>query len=207
MPVAPEITFIPRPGVARRRLAIRLLLVLCAGAGLTPRLSAQHITIRVLEAHSGQPVNHEPLDVWTGKGRIINSPARHFPSPTYWTNSKGDAIIPYHAGDDGLSLVDWHDIPCEPHPPTDPHLNFSLQKIIEHGAVADNVCGKARAVPEPGVLVVFVKHRPWWQIGEATPTRLGPRDGQPAESRRWSEGVEPVNFWSDRPTERRTARG
>jgi len=207
VPLAPEITFIPRPAATRCRLAVRLLLALCAGIGLTPLLSAQHIVIRILEAHSGKPVSHETLNIWMGRGKRINSPNRAELAPVFLTDAQGNAVIPLRPGDDGLSLIVGGDIPCEPHPPTDPDLNFSLQKIIERGAVTDNVCGKARAVPEPGVLIVFVKHRPWWQIGEASPTRLGPRDGQPAESRRWSEGVEPVNFWSDRPTERRTARG
>jgi len=47
----------------------------------------------------------------------------------------------------------------------DPDLNFSIAQVLEHGAVSDNVCGTARAVPTPGVLNIFVKKRHWWQIG------------------------------------------
>lgn len=144
-----------------------LVLGLLLGGGLlvVPQsATVQQFTIRILEAHGGKPVKNELLNVWVGRGLVIDSPDRGKVSPLYRTDSHGDAIVLVSPGADTLSLIVGTDIPCEPHSATDPDLNFSLDKILRYGAVSENVCGKARAKPEPGVLIVFVKHRPWWQI-------------------------------------------
>ncbi|MGH9413495.1 MAG: hypothetical protein ACRD0Y_07115 [Terriglobales bacterium] len=126
----------------------------------------QRVVIRILEAHSGKPINKEPLGVWLEKGVTLTK----FPivAPMFVTDKDGDAVIPYHPGADvdDLSLWVGRDIPCEPFNKIDGNLNYSIEKILTQGVVSDNVCGKARHVPVPGVLIVFVKHHPWWTIGE-----------------------------------------
>lgn len=153
-------------------LAATALLVGPAQARQRPAAAPGAIAIRVLDAHTGKPIAKEPLGVWLEKGII----ARKSPTeaPTYITNSEGNAIVPLppDAGVDDLSLWILRDIPCEPYNNVDYLLDYSIEKILTHGVVSDNVCGKAHHAAVPGVLIVFVKHHPWWQIGSAVPLSL-----------------------------------
>ncbi|MGH9477494.1 MAG: hypothetical protein ACRD1C_14410 [Terriglobales bacterium] len=124
----------------------------------------QRIVIRILEAHSGKPINKEPLGVRLEKGiTLTKSPVT---APVFVTDKAGNAVIPYRpsVGIDDLSLWVLKDIPCEPYNNVDYKLDYPIAKILAHGVVSDNVCGKAHHVAVPGVLIVFVKHHPWWQI-------------------------------------------
>ncbi len=40
---------------------------------------------------------------------------------------------------------------------------FSTAKIVQHGVVTSNTCGKATASPESGEVVVFVRPLTWWE--------------------------------------------
>lgn len=133
--------------------------------------------IRTLEAHSGEPEARVALNVFLGVEKRKPLPlaqedeqARAGRYPVYFTTAGGDATVPIIPADSLiLSLIVGTDIPCEAHAPDDPNLHFSLKEILERGVVADNVCGKARATSVPGVLIIFVKHRPWWRMGEIRP--------------------------------------
>lgn len=151
---------------SRLWLVLALLTCLGAGAQIRPIITVKpnHVTIRILEAHSGKPVAHEKLGVWLEHGIVlIKSPTD---APAFWTDKQGNATIPLdpRPSINDLSLWVMDDIPCEPFNHIDFKLDYPIEKILAHGVVSDNVCGKARHVPVPGVLIVFVKHHPWWQI-------------------------------------------
>jgi hypothetical protein len=53
---------------------------------------------------------------------------------------------------------------CQPHAPDNSWvatLEFSTMQIVQQGIVTANSCGKAKASPEPGKLVIFVRPLTW----------------------------------------------
>ena len=45
-------------------------------------------------------------------------------------------------------------------------MKYSVDDILERGIVTENVCGKTRAKPVPGVLTLYVRPRTWEEIME-----------------------------------------
>jgi hypothetical protein len=43
-------------------------------------------------------------------------------------------------------------------------VRYSLAEIISRGVVGENLCGKARISPEPGVLVIYVRPRTFIEL-------------------------------------------
>jgi hypothetical protein len=43
-------------------------------------------------------------------------------------------------------------------------VRYSLEEIISRGVVGENLCGKARISPEPGVLVIYVRERTFIEL-------------------------------------------
>lgn len=57
-------------------------------------------------------------------------------------------------------------VPCLPHVPDYSwlaHTTFSTKKVLRSGLVTANACGKARASPKPGEIVLFVRPLHWWE--------------------------------------------
>jgi hypothetical protein len=40
---------------------------------------------------------------------------------------------------------------------------FSTRDVLQFGVVTENLCGKAKASPEPGELVIFVRPLTFWE--------------------------------------------
>jgi len=40
---------------------------------------------------------------------------------------------------------------------------FSTAEVLQHGIVTANNCGKATASPQPGEIIIFVRHLTWWE--------------------------------------------
>lgn len=159
----------------RPRLPV-LLATLLATLGSIAQAPApkppQHFTIRLLDGRSGKPFYHDNLYVYLGKGKRPGIPAPQYEAwaaanvRRYSPNKDGNVQVEILRPDaDTLSLVVAGSLVCEPLPPADPNLYFSLGEILGHGVVSDNVCGNAKAKPEPGVLIVFVEPRSMWRIG------------------------------------------
>jgi hypothetical protein len=41
--------------------------------------------------------------------------------------------------------------------------NFSTEEVLQHGVATANTCGKARASPQPGEVILFVRPLSWWE--------------------------------------------
>lgn len=104
--------------------------VIALAATIPWALRAQQITIRILDAHNGRAMAHEPIAVRRCDGIRIHSPDRAKLAPDFWTDASGNAIVPLRPGDNGISLIESQDIPCEPHPIADPNLNFRIATLI-----------------------------------------------------------------------------
>ena len=42
-------------------------------------------------------------------------------------------------------------------------LTFSVKKVLEYGVVTANTCGKAKASPKPGEIILFVRPLNFWE--------------------------------------------
>jgi hypothetical protein len=47
--------------------------------------------------------------------------------------------------------------------PSGMNVDYSLDKIISEGIVAENFCGKQHTQPVPGVFVIYVRNRTFWE--------------------------------------------
>lgn len=62
-----------------------------------------------------------------------------------------DRITPASGGND-----------CHPKHQSPVPLSYSIQEILEHGIVGENVCGKIKVEARPGQLFLFVRPSPWY---------------------------------------------
>lgn len=146
---------------------------------------SRHLILRTLDAHSGTPMSHEHFVIWlgelTGSQSFKNGMATRF-MPEFETGEDGEVKVPLRATDSDVSISTFGDIPCEPMAPMEAALDFNTTEILTRGVVADNVCGNARVKPEPGVLVIFMRKRRWWERGELQTSGLPRALGDSAAS-------------------------
>jgi hypothetical protein len=165
--------FCARVNFGKRWLPI--MFVFAAGS-LGSVLRAQDINIRILDGRNGHPVSgnlclNVSIGTWhgadllapTNKDGIIvlhvgeGKVSAEVPSgtrcvagfPTRAALPQGeDKITPASGGND-----------CQPfhkHQAYTPP-SYSMQEILQHGVVAENVCGKPRVEAKPGELIFFVR--------------------------------------------------
>lgn len=66
----------------------------------------------------------------------------------------------------GLITINSGYVLCEPHTPDYSWLaftHFSTKEVLQSGVVTANTCGKAKASPAPGEIVLFVRPLTWWE--------------------------------------------
>lgn len=90
------------------------------------------------------------------------------------TNEDSEVNIHTHNGSVTNPVVKYSDsfqvnvgfVSCQPHTPDYSWLSiqtFSTPEVLRSGIVTANVCGKAKASPEPGELILFVRPLTWWE--------------------------------------------
>lgn len=161
------------------KLLVPLLLILCG----VP-LSAQEIKIKLVDGRNGRPMagTASHVNVWVGAERkeaiamptdgngvarfqlTLDSGKVNIPNPSKDSGSivvanpvveynKSFRInVPYVLCGPGGSNYSWLK-----------SLHFSTKQILEHGYVSPNTCGKMRASPKPGQVVLFVRPLTWWE--------------------------------------------
>ncbi len=110
------------------------------------------IVIRLLNGKNGHPIGDASVNVWLG-GEISAS-----------------LMIPDAKDEIGLDLagVEPRTLRVAPnmrfdcrssngHSPPGDQIPYSLDEILSKGIVGENVCGKAKASPTPGVLILFFR--------------------------------------------------
>lgn len=127
-----------------------------------PEPPSKTILLRILNGKTGWPIWAELPNVWIAAAKSPLDP----PPKTNW---RGE--IKLEASMDGLRELrltpNWY-IDCRI--PSDVtagrHLKYSIDQILEEGVVSENLCGKPRAKPVPGVLILYVRPRTWKEIME-----------------------------------------
>ena len=114
------------------------------------------ITVRMLNGKNGKPIRHEVPNIWLSNAKYPSNPLAEKGEvtleidstqpreirvmPNYYVDCrfKGDTI-------EGLSL------------------KYSVDEIVSKGIVGGNLCGQVHAAPAPGVLVLYVRPRTFWE--------------------------------------------
>ena len=143
-----------------RSIAAALLLpiALIAIGSWTKYLSAQTITIHLLNAKTGKPIDHKLVTLdWGDSGLIY-----------VLLNEQGTGTVQIPAGSHEFSFQDvskknddaygYSYFNCNDPPTT----NILVSQVLEKGFVAQNSCGHRTTVAHPGEAVFWISPKPWW---------------------------------------------
>jgi hypothetical protein len=144
-----------------------------AGVFLFPRTSvhaqskktepqSKRVVLRILNGKTGWPIWAELPNVWlAGANSPIDPPPR--------TDLRGEIKldVPAAGPRELRFLPNWYiDCRVSGDQMAGGKLKYSVDEILEVGIVTENVCGKPRAKPIPGVLTIYVRPRTWKEIME-----------------------------------------
>ena len=168
----------PKPPSVRVALFLSALFTLAAPpAGLFGQAPGGPLKIRVLliNGNNGKLIKGAGADIWVGPLKPL--------TPRIWNAGRfvgGEAYAgmdPVRAGADGAILftvatpAGWVAVhpdppfawmPCEVAAPIS-GLAYNVANVAAHGVVNDNTCGKARAVPQPRTIVIFIRPATFWE--------------------------------------------
>jgi hypothetical protein len=120
------------------------------------------VVVRIVNGKTGWPIWAERPNVWLGGA---NSPI----DPPPRTNLRGEIKleVPATGPHELRFLPNWYvDCRSSGDQMAGNKLKYSVDEIIANGIVAENVCGKPRTKPTPGVLTLYVRPRTWVEIME-----------------------------------------
>ncbi len=123
---------------------------------------ANKVVLKILNGQTGWRIWTEFPNVWMGG---VNSPL----DPPPRTNWRGEIKLdaPISGPREIRFLPNWF-VDCRETggPFEGAKVKYSLDEIMERGIVTENVCGKTRAKPVPGTLILYVRPRTWKEIME-----------------------------------------
>jgi len=157
---------------------LALLPVLLATSFWSTAVHAQTLLIKLVNGRSGRPISDGYVNVWVG-----NAQKAALPIPT---DQEGIARLRLTEND---SEIDVHNLPgvgvidpvvmysdrlrvnvpyvsCQPNKPDYSWLliqSASTAEVLRSGVVTANACGKAKASPQPGELIMFVRPLTFWE--------------------------------------------
>ncbi|MGH9507807.1 MAG: hypothetical protein ACRD13_12870, partial [Terriglobales bacterium] len=82
------------------------------------------------------------------------------------TDRDGRLTLPVPAHGAVREITGGFSVPCRPLLPNKMpagNILYPVSRILSHGVVTENTCGKGRAVPKPGVLVIFARPMTLWE--------------------------------------------
>jgi hypothetical protein len=134
------------------RLAMLLgLTVLVLAAGV----SAEPITIRVVDGRNGHSISDEKLQLW------FNSQSGSAMSIS--TDKQGVAKVDAPSGAALLLSANLY-VDCRYSKQTGPERpTYPVSDILRSGVLSANTCGKLKLSPTPGELIFFVRPEHWWE--------------------------------------------
>jgi hypothetical protein len=162
-------------------------LVLLLFASSATALRAQTIEIRLVNGKTGRPVAHGCVGAWMkdpSKQMSLYIPAdtdgvarlrltRNDSEVDVSYNPKlgcggTGAINPVLKYDDTLTTYTTGANPSCAFPESMPNgrykeMDFPSKEVLQRGVVSANTCGKAAASPQPGVVILFVRPRNFWE--------------------------------------------
>ncbi len=122
---------------------------------LNPGISAEPITIRVVDGRNGHPITDEKLQLW------FNSQSGNALSIS--TNKQGVAKVDAPAGAALLLFTNLY-VDCRYSKQTGPERpTYPVSDIVRSGVLGANTCGTVKLSPRPGELIFFVRPEHWWE--------------------------------------------
>lgn len=159
-----------------------LLFMVVSTCCLGTAVHAQTLRIKLVNGRNGRPIANSCVNVWIGNAR---KEAMAIPTDKDGVAklrlTENDDEIDVHnkyksCGDFGViePVVNYSDsfrvnagyVSCQPHRPDYSWLSsqeFSTREVLRSGVVTANACGNAKASPEPGELIVFVRPLTFWE--------------------------------------------
>ena len=147
-------------------VVLSLTMTLCAFGPA----NARTITIRFLDGRNGKPITDKNINVWLHDNDHIadtwpNNAGGSHPTP----NSKGELLLdlPDNLGYTMVRVSPDYRVDCRYRkdsafgswgPP------YPLDDIVSNGLISQNMCGKIKVAPTPGVLVIFVRPRTFLEL-------------------------------------------
>jgi hypothetical protein len=134
------------------RIAVVLLTLLVVCPAQQEGQSSGKIIVRMLNGRTGKPIRRKDnINVWLGDAKTFS---------LLLTDAKGEITI-------DIGNIQPFEIRVHPGNYVDCRfkgygmdgrsVRYSLEEITSQGVVSENVCGKTRVPPTPGVLVVYVR--------------------------------------------------
>ena len=140
------------------KLTFRLWLASILGLAMLvipATVSAEPITIRVVDGRSGHPITDEKLQLW------FNSQSGSAMSIS--TDKQGVARVDAPSAAALLLSANLY-VDCRYSKQTGPERpTYPVSEIVQSGVLAANTCGKLKLSPTPGELIFFVRPEHWWE--------------------------------------------
>jgi hypothetical protein len=138
------------------RIAVVLLSLLVVCPAQQTGVSSGKIILRMLNGKTGKPIwRHDVTNIWLGDAKQFSLQR---------TDAKGEIVIVMDIGnihpfEIGVMPSTYADCRFKGDQTSGRLVRYSLDDIISKGVVGENLCGKTRVSPTPGVLVVYVRRR------------------------------------------------
>lgn len=170
-----------RPIMSFARGAMGLFLLFVLGSAATA-LQAQTIRIKLVNGRTGRAVAGTCVNVWVGNERKsamaiptgkdgvaslrLTDQDTEINSQNRWKECGDfgvtDPVVKYASS----IRVNAPYVLCQVRQPDHTWLatqSFSTREVLGSGIVTANTCGKAKASPAPGEIVLFVRPLSWWE--------------------------------------------
>jgi hypothetical protein len=173
--------------IGHRQVSLRLqffnLLATALLAVPAMSLAAQTLEIKLVDGRNGRPMvgTSAYVNVWVGRERKE--------AIAILTDDKGIARLQLtlNPSEENIPISTGHGTIVESHPVVKyaesfrinaPYVlcgaekgdrswldlkNFSTKEIFDHGYVSANTCGKVKATPQPGQVILFVRPLTFWE--------------------------------------------
>jgi hypothetical protein len=149
--------------VILRKVGAIALTLLLGGTVLSEPLSAQTITIRILNGKSGRPLSNKNVTLYWSPDFAPLGTVVHL-------GNDGIGTVEVPVGSEILTMMGGPKVGKEPY--RIPFINcnepmtekIQIAHVLKDGHVPANVCSKKSAVPRPGEIVFWAMPKPWWQL-------------------------------------------
>lgn len=145
-------------------------------------LQAQTIKIELVNGRNGRPIANTCLNVWVGTERVnalsiptdkngiavlrLTEENSEITTLNRWADCGAEGVINPILKYASTIKVNTGYVSCQLRTADYSWLavrGFSTKEILQSGVVTANTCGKAKASPKPGELVIFVRPLTWWE--------------------------------------------
>jgi len=168
-------------------VTVSFLVILMMGL-FAGTVKGQEIRIKLVDGRNGRVFSNQCVNVWVGKEQVYGN--LRGVAMLIQTDKNGVASL-HLTDDDAKVSVERGNGPCGDlgvvnpvvkyadtitilsgyalcRPRHSPPLNeigstFATKKMLDTGVVTENACGKIKASPEPGEIIMFVRPHTFWE--------------------------------------------